>query len=384
VIDSLAATGGAERRLVEEVLSLGDRFEHRVVRLYERDDLDPELTDAAIPVTGLGARAGSASRSWPLLARTLHEELRRREPAVVHTSLVQANLVGQLAARRLGLPVVSTLNRTGDVGLQEQLQPGADRLRAKVLRGIAARAARGPNVRHRAVSEHAADSWSRSMGLDRSTVTVIPRALALGPERREQARRGRGRARFELPEGGPLVVSVGRLTPEKGHHLLVAALAEVRRTRPDVQLAIAGATGPNEPRVRAAVAEAGLEGAVTLLGFRDDVPELLATADVFAFSSLSEGAPNAVLEAMAMGVPVVAFDIPPVAELTGDGRAGRLVASGSVTALAGGLAECLGPAPDRDARVAAGLDVAAAHDPAEIADRLADLLEQAAAGRATG
>ena len=84
--------------------------------------------------------------------------------------------------------------------------------------------------------------------------------------------------------------------------------------------------------MRAAIARHDLDGAVHLLGWRDDVRSLVAAADVFVFSSLSEGSPSAVLEAMAIGTPVVAFAIAPVVELTG-GHA-RLATTGSSVGLA--------------------------------------------------
>jgi glycosyltransferase involved in cell wall biosynthesis len=134
-----------------------------------------------------------------------------------------------------------------------------------------------------------------------------------------------------------VVVNVGRLVPEKAQHLLVEAFAAARGELPGARLVIIGAGGRSEPAVRATV-QAAIEGhgvgdAVQLLGFRDDARALVAAADVFAFSSLSEGSPGAVLEAMALGTPVAAFDIPPVADLTGGERYARLAPAGDAAAL---------------------------------------------------
>jgi glycosyltransferase involved in cell wall biosynthesis len=198
----------------------------------------------------------------------------------------------------------------------------------------------------------------------------VPRGIALaglpGPGRR---------ADFGLPAEGPLVVNVARLVPEKAQHLLVDAFAAARAEVPGAHLAIAGAPGSNESAVRAAVARHRLAGAVTLLGFRPDVRALVAAADVFAFSSLSEGSPGVVLEALALGAPVVAFAIPPVGELTDGGRLARLVPTGSVPDLAGALVTALEePAADRADRVAAARAWAAGFDLPAVAARLADLL----------
>ena len=126
-------------------------------------------------------------------------------------------------------------------------------------------------------------------------------------DQRRAARDHRGRVAatdrrsFGLPDAGTLFVNAARLAPEKAQTLLVEAFAAARRHLPDAQLAIAGAPGVAEPSVRDAIARHDLGTAVHLLGWRADVRFLVATADVFVFSSLSEGWPSAVVEAMAMG-----------------------------------------------------------------------------------
>ena len=88
-----------------------------------------------------------------------------------------------------------------------------------------------------------------------------------------------------------MFVNVARLVPEKAQHLLVEAFAAARADLPGARLAVVGPPGPAEPAVRAAIERHGVAGAVHLLGFRDDARALVAAADVFAFSSLSEGRP---------------------------------------------------------------------------------------------
>jgi glycosyltransferase involved in cell wall biosynthesis len=373
VVDSLAASGGAENRLVDEVVALaalGRGIDQTVVRLYERDDLDGRLAVAGIPVVPLGFAARHAGRTWPLAARRLRDVLREQRPDVVHTSLFSGNLVGQLAARPLGLPVVSTFNRTGDLALQRALQPGVAGWRGRAMQRVARAAAGRGDVRFRAVGAYARDTNCALLGVPPDRAIVVPRGIALadlpGPGRR---------ADFGLPADGPLVVNVARLVPEKAQHLLVEAFAAARAEVPGAHLAIAGAPGGNEGAVRAAVARHGLDGAVTLLGFRPDVRGLVAAADAFVFSSLSEGSPGAVLEALALGAPVVAFTIPPVEELTDGGRHARLVPAGSVPDLADALVAALRePAADRAARVAAARAWAGTFDLPAVAARLADLL----------
>ncbi len=115
------------------------------------------------------------------------------------------------------------------------------------------------------------------------------------------------RARLGLPPDGPLLVSLGGLNPRKSHDLMLAAFLRLRATHPQARLLIAGPPGPSAhvASLRRFISREGLSEAVQLPGMIKEVPELLRAADLFCFSSRVEGLPNAVLEAMATGLPVV-------------------------------------------------------------------------------
>jgi glycosyltransferase involved in cell wall biosynthesis len=393
VIDSLAGSGGAENRLVDEVVAMDGRFEQTVVRLFERDFLDERLGQAGVPVVALGYTAGRAGRTWPIVGHRLAGVLRDLRPDVVHTSLFTSNLVGQLAGARVGVPVVSTFNRTGEAELQRRLQPGVASWKGRVMQAIGRWAARRGDVHYRAVGEYARRTNCESLGLPLEAATVVPRGVAVeappsggaGPGATAGEQVGpAGRAGFGLPEDVPLFVNVARLVPEKAQHLLVEAFALVAAELPGARLAIAGADGPAGLQVRDAVERAGLSGAVSLLGFRADARALVADADVFAFSSVSEGSPGAVVEALMLGTPVAAFSIPPVTELTGDGEHAWLAEPGDPAALARAMLAAHA-APDRSERVAAGREWAdKRYSLAAVADQLGDLLESRAARPARG
>jgi glycosyltransferase involved in cell wall biosynthesis len=328
LIDSLIASGGAENGLVREAIELSNRHEQRVMILFDVEELKQRLVDASIEVRTLRFPPGSGSRSWPRAIRPVRHEIQAFEPDVIQTSLFLGNLVGQVAARGTGIPVVSNLVLSGDVELLRRYQPGADSYRASVLRGVAGLSARRRRIYFRALTEEVRSTNAKLLGVSPELIRVIPRGVPLPPKR---AMRERGE--LGLPRG-PLVINVGRLASQKNQVDLVRAFQDVKGTVPDSSLVIVGRDGDAAEAVRSEIDRLDLAGSVHLLGQRPDVSDLLGHAGAFAFTSLMEGLGTSVLEALAAGLPVVAYDIPTVREATGDGAYARLVPSGDTAALA--------------------------------------------------
>jgi glycosyltransferase involved in cell wall biosynthesis len=177
-------------------------------------------------------------------------------------------------------------------------------------------------------------------GLDANRIAVVPDGVeirsAITPEARESAR-----ARWGFRPDDIVIESVGALTPEKGHALLIDAFAKLRRDAANCRLLLAGEgrlRGQLERRAR----EAGLDAAIVFAGFVPEVESVYAAGDLFAFPSLSEGAGSSLLRAMAYGLPVVAFARGGVAEIIEDGRNGILVQEASAQKLAWAAAGLLG------------------------------------------
>jgi glycosyltransferase involved in cell wall biosynthesis len=146
---------------------------------------------------------------------------------------------------------------------------------------------------------------------------------------------------------GPHVLAMGRLTYQKGFDLLLRAAARVREAGVAMHLTIVG-VGELDGALRAQVAELGLEGRVDLVGFQEQPERFFAHADLFVLSSRYEGMPNVVLEALACGCPIVAFDCPHgVSELVVDGVNGRLLPPEDLNALVDALVALLPDAPAR-------------------------------------
>jgi glycosyltransferase involved in cell wall biosynthesis len=153
-------------------------------------------------------------------------------------------------------------------------------------------------------------------------VTVIPNGLDLDAFGGATARETRRR-----------VIVVANLRPEKGYDVLIDAAVDVLRRYPDARFECVG-SGPELPSLQHRLAAHGIGHAFSFPGQRDDIPALLADADIFVLPSRNESLPNSVLEAMAAGLPVVASAVGGVPELIDDGRTGLLWPAGDARALA--------------------------------------------------
>jgi glycosyltransferase involved in cell wall biosynthesis len=162
-------------------------------------------------------------------------------------------------------------------------------------------------------------------------LAVVPNGIDLQPF--ETCDRDRARAELEWHGSTPVAVTVGRLDRLKAAHDAILALA-AGRTR--FTLVLVGG-GPEEPRLRRMAAALGVEAQVRFLGWRQDVPRLLAAADIYISPSRSEASPLALLEALAAGLPVVASDIPAHKEIVRNGQEGLIYRRGRARDLANAI-----------------------------------------------
>ena len=143
------------------------------------------------------------------------------------------------------------------------------------------------------------------------------------------------RERLRAPEGTRIVLSVGRFSKEKGHLDLIHVFADLRRRRPSMplKLVLVG-EGPERPGIEAAARKLAIWDDVIFTGQQKQVEAYYAAADLYLLTSLSEGSPNVLLEAMSAGTPVVATAVGGVPELASDGVDALLVPRGDRTAIA--------------------------------------------------
>lgn len=266
--------------------------------------------------------------------------LRRERYDVLHTHSSKAGYLGRIAGKLTGVPcIVHTIHgspfhigqpawkRALYVNLERSAQPLADYI--LTLSEHDRREFIGNGI----VSEHA--SRTVYTGMDPSRV-VSASSVDRADTRRE----------LGVPGGGAMIISVGRHDRQKAPDLLVRAFRQVLDVHPQTVLVMVG-DGPIRQEVEALAARLEVGHAVRFLGTRTDVPDLLAAADIFSFTSLREAMGRAMLEAMLAGLPVVVPRVSGIPEAARPGETGVLFEVGDVAGIASGLNGLLGDPAER-------------------------------------
>ena len=289
-------------------------------------------------------RIGASGNHDPRIAAALVALMRRHRPDVVQTWLPQMDVLGGLAAWLTRSPWV----------LSERCASEAyrGRITDRLLRATAGRAAD-------AIVANSADglAYWRGRSAARAVLEVVPNMLPLDEIGVAEP--------LDLPAAGlatdgPLLLNVGRLAPQKNLPLLLHALAALSAERPFS--AIFCGEGPLAGELAALAQRLGLASRVTFAGYRSDIWRLMKRADLLVNLSTFEGQPNAVIEAMACGCPVVASDIGAHRALLG-GDLGLLVDAQSPAAVAAALHSVLANRGAARARAARAQTAAAAFGP---------------------
>ena len=281
---------GAEKQMTLLARQLPRReFEVQVCALTRGGPLLTDLHQAGIPTTVIGKRWKLDPQAYWHLKRLVA----RFRPDLIHTWLFAANSYGRAAGIACGVKCLVAGERCVDPW-KGWTELSIDRYLARRTDRIAANstAVRDFYVRH---------------GLPAEKFTVIPNGVP--PAEPSRSSRQILLAELGLPEDARLIGAVGRLWPQKRLKDAIWAADLLKVIRNDVHLLIAG-DGPHRDRLRRFRDQVEIRDKVHFLGHRDDVPRLMPHFDVLWSTSGYEGQSNAILEAMAAGVPVVATDIP--------------------------------------------------------------------------
>src|SRR5438552_11271066 len=282
----------------------------------------------------------------------LYRAIRACRPAIVHTHTAKAAVLGRIAARLAGVPIL--VHTYHGHGLRGYFGP----LKTALFRRLEAALNRITDVALTVSSALREDLAAMGVA-PRDKIRVVPLGLDLA---RFTVPAARGVLRLACGAHGreALVGVVGRLVPITDVACFLQAAARVRAKRPETRFALVG-DGELRGALEALAAELGLGGQVSFLGWRKDLESVYADLDVVVNSSRNEGTPVALIEAMAAGRPVVATAVGGTVDLLGGGERGLLVPPADPEALAAGILETLGRPEDSARRAAAARDYVLAH-----------------------
>jgi glycosyltransferase involved in cell wall biosynthesis len=323
---------GPEKTVINECRVLREEgWDCRIVNFWEDPDvpISEKIAAAGIPYECIATRGKLDFTA----IRALAQQLRGLDKPLVHSHGYKADMYSLLAARLAGAPVVTTVHgwtsENRKVRLYEKLQAFLWRFFDQVI----------------CVSESYRQTAERSGVAARKLVVVHNGILASYRPGDVEVRR-RIRAELGLSESQVAVASVGRLGIEKGHRLFVEAVARLVPSHPQARFFIVG-DGAERDNIVAQIGRLGIEDHVKLLGHRDDLPALYQGLDVLAISSLREGLPNVLLEAMLNGMPAVAMAVGGIPEVVQDGHDGLLVDPGNLSQFVGCLGRLLADSVER-------------------------------------
>jgi glycosyltransferase involved in cell wall biosynthesis len=299
--------GGTERQMIELARRLDrSKFNLHIACFHKRGAWLSRAEAAATSIAEFPI-SGFRKPSTVTQARRFGAWLTDRGIVVLHTADLYANIFGLPAAAAVGVPV--------RIANRRDINPN------KTIAQIALQRAAYSCAHMVVANSRAAASRLRHEQVPGARVRVVANGIDLAmysvPQERRPIRR---------------IVTVANLRREKAHEVLLEAAAMVVQRFADIELVFVG-DGPRRNELDAIARQHGIDGRVRFLGHREDVPAILASSDLFVLPSRSEALPNAVLEAMAAGLPVIATRVGGMPEIVDHQRNGVLVAADDARAL---------------------------------------------------
>jgi glycosyltransferase involved in cell wall biosynthesis len=357
VIDSLVL-GGAQV-VLENLLTHADRtrFTPETVCLHGHGVFWDRIKATGSPVHSL-----SFHHYFPSYVPGLMGLMLARRYDVVHCHLLASNLIAKPIASFLGVPVRINHDHCNDkLADPRRWTPAADTWTNRFSTHVCAvsESTRQFLIQHEGVSEERATTVHNGVDL----AIFHPR-----PEQRAEAR-----ARWNLPPDAFVVAGIGRLSYQKNFALFLDTAAKVLEKHPSAHFVIAG-TGEDDAALRAQAARLGIESRLQFLGYVGDMTALYPALDLLLLTSRYEGLPITILEAMAVGIPIVASRLDGMLEILRDGEEAALVPPGDLDAFAVRVCELI-EQPDLAQRYAsAALTKARAHHSAEAMTRAVEAI----------
>ncbi len=368
------ATGGSQRVLLLQAdWFFKQGYSVAVAFLYDKEHLLPvwcQTYEFPIYDLGFGAPTDSLLTQITYFVRgvlRLFRLLKQAPCTAIVTFAHHANLIGLPLAWLAGVPNRIASHR----GKIEGLSPAIERLHAMMINSpiTSCLVVVAERVREDAISE----------GVNPARIVTIANGVVL--PRVDAGDILKVKEELSLNGGDLILLSVGRLRYQKAHSVLLKAFPAVLAQFPHIQMLIAG-DGILRGELEQEALVLGISDRVKFLGIRHDIPALLSMADLFIFPSRFEGMPNAVLEAMSHGLPVIATVVQGVDEIIRNGENGLLVSVEDPSALSSAILHLLND-PDERQRLgrSARSTIAAEYTVDKMCERYQELLTANHAGR---
>ena len=329
--------GGSAENTIATMVALAQAGYHGALAVGVAESDEASVADArrrgisVLDVPALGREVGP--RDVVALAQ-LWWLMRVHRPAIVHTHTSKAGFVGRLAARLAGVPAV--IHQPHGHIFYGYYGVGQTAFYVRLERLAARWTDRIVTLTERGTEEHLA----RGVG-HRAQYRTVPSGVPTAELRAAAPMRAAARARLGLPDDAFVVAGLGRLVPIKGFDVLLSALPALVAAVPSTRVILVG-DGPDRRVLEAQASALGVRARVGVTGGPPDVSAYLAAADVLAAPSRNEGMGRAIVEAMALGLPVVATDVGGIPDVVADGETGRLVPPNDLVALTEALVDLAG------------------------------------------
>lgn len=314
---SSGSIAGPEHALLHLASALGGRgVETQELALYRRGAEAPELHPWIEAARAAGLAADQVLDPGPFsigVVRRMDRRIRRSGAQILHTHDYKTNILGGIAARRpdRGMPWVATVHLHTDTSRRLRLYRKLDLFLLRLADRVVT------------VSRDQCEMLARR-GVDRNRIALIPTVIDGAAFRARAGEPAHTRQALGLSPAAPVVTLIGRLSNQKGVDDFLIAAERIHRAQPEARFLVVG-QGPQRAALEAQAEALALDGAVSFLGYRSDTAPLLAASDVVALPSRAEGLPVVLLEAMAIGRPVVAARVGGVPDVLSDDETGLLV-----------------------------------------------------------
>jgi glycosyltransferase involved in cell wall biosynthesis len=337
--------GGPEKTILNSPRFLADDG-YDMLLAYMRDPKDPgfetllnRAQEKSANLVGVDDRGA--------LDRGVYTQLRdvcsTYQPHIWHGHDYKSNLLGPLVRRKVPMRLVTTLHGWVDYTWKTPLYYAIDRWSLRFYDHVVC------------VSTDLYDAALKS-GCPEKKVTFIPNAIDIDEFKRTLPA-AQSTLRADVASDTLVLGAIGRLSPEKGFDNLIRAVCQIVKSGvTNLQIWIIG-EGRDRERLEALIDELRMGAHVRLLGQRSDMLAVLEALDLFVLSSIREGLPNVVLEAMAMEIPIVATRVGSVPDVVEDGATGRLIEPGNVSELIAGIENMLANPVERERQASAARSV---------------------------